>query len=150
ARALSKLGVLSRARAVEAVRAGRVRVDGRVVTDPSRRVDLDASRIVVDGERARRLTWRTLVFPKAGGVVTTRRDPEGRPTVFDVLGAAGRGLVAVGRLDLATSGLLVLTSDTRLADWIADPANAVPRVYLVTVRGRVDRAEADRLTSGIV
>jgi pseudouridine synthase len=81
------------------------------------------------------------VFHKPRGVVTTRRDPEGRRTVFDVLGAEGEGLVAVGRLDLATSGLLLLTSDTRLADWITDPVHQVSRVYAVTVRGRIAAAQ---------
>jgi len=65
--------------------------------------------------------------------------------VFDLLGDAGRGLVAVGRLDLATTGLLLLTTDTRLANWITDPANAVARVYAVTVRGRVTDEDAARL-----
>ena len=69
--------------------------------------------------------------------------------MYDVLGDDLRGLVAVGRLDLATSGLLVLTSDTRLADWMTDPVNAVPRVYVVTVRGRVDERDIERLTTGV-
>jgi 23S rRNA pseudouridine2605 synthase len=138
-RALSKLGMLSRSQAVEAIAAGRVRVDGR----PER------ARVEVDGVERQRAPWRTIVFHKPRGVVTTRRDPEGRPTVYDVLGAAATGLIAVGRLDLATSGLLLLTSDTRLADWITDPANGVPRLYAVTVRGRVDTAELDRIAAGI-
>jgi 16S rRNA U516 pseudouridylate synthase RsuA-like enzyme len=75
------------------------------------------------------------VFHKPRGVVTTSRDPEGRPTIYDVLGDAGRGLIAAGRLDLASSGLLVMTNDTQLAHWITDPANAIARLYLVTVRG---------------
>jgi 23S rRNA pseudouridine2605 synthase len=89
------------------------------------------------------------VFHKPRGVVTTRRDPEGRTTVYDVLGHVGRGLVAVGRLDRATAGLLLLTSDTRLANWLTDPANEVPRLYVVTVRGRVTAGEIARLTGDV-
>jgi 23S rRNA pseudouridine2605 synthase len=136
-RALSKLGILSRAQATDAIRAGRVRVDGRIVDDPGRLVVPERARIAVDGERRSRAPWRTILMYKPRGVVTTRRDPDGRKTVFDVVGDAGRGLNAVGRLDLASSGLLVLTTDTQLSNWITDPANAVPRVYVVTVRGEV-------------
>jgi 23S rRNA pseudouridine2605 synthase len=136
-RALSKLGILSRAQAALAIRAGRVRVDGVVVRNARALVVPEHARILVDGIEQRRAPWRTIVFHKPRGVVTTRRDPDGRPTVYDILGEAGRGLVAVGRLDLATSGLLLLTSDTQLADWITDPAHAVPRLYAVTVRGRI-------------
>ena len=78
-------------------------------------------------------------------MVTARRDPEGRRTIYDVIGPPASGLIAVGRLDLATSGVLLLTTDTRLAHRIADPANAVPRVYVVTVRGRVTDEEAAEL-----
>ncbi len=105
----------------------------------------ERTRILVDGVERPRARWRTIVFHKPRGVVTTRRDPEGRPTIYDVIGQDGEGLVAVGRLDLATSGLLLLTSDTRLADWIANPANQVPRVYAVTVRGRVSAAQLAEL-----
>lgn len=139
-RAISKLGILSRSQATSAILAGRVRVDGQIVRHPGALVVPERARIVIDGERQHKAAWRTIVFHKPRGVVTTRRDPEGRTTIYDVLGDAGRGLVAVGRLDRATSGLLVLTSDTQLANWITDPANAVPRVYIVTVRGRVDAA----------
>ena len=137
-RALSKLGLLSRARASEAIRAGRVRVGGRIVTEPLHRVVPERVRITIDEAPQPRHPWRTLVFHKPRGVMTTSRDPRGRPTIYDVLGDAGRGLVAAGRLDLATSGLLVMTNDTQLANWITDPANAVPRLYLVTVRGAIE------------
>jgi 16S rRNA U516 pseudouridylate synthase RsuA-like enzyme len=134
-RALSKLGILSRARATEAIRAGRVRVDGRIVTQPLHPVVPERVRIDVDDAPQARAAWRTLAFHKPRGIVTTSRDPQDRRTIYDVLGEAGQGLAAVGRLDLATSGLLVMTNDTQLANWMTDPANAVPRVYLVTVRG---------------
>jgi 23S rRNA pseudouridine2605 synthase len=149
-RALSKLGILSRSEATEAIRAGRVRVDGRTVLDPAYRVVPERARIVVDGERRTRSAWRTVLFHKPRGVVTTRRDPEGRRTIYDVLGDEGRGLIAVGRLDRATTGLLLLTTDSQLANWITDPAQHVPRVYVVTVRGHVTDADVARLTNGIV
>jgi 23S rRNA pseudouridine2605 synthase len=126
-----------------------VRVGGQVVLDPGRPIVPERAQIEVNGVRQRRAPWRTIAFYKPRGILTTRRDPEGRQTIFDVLGETGRGLVPVGRLDRATSGLLVLTNDTRLANWIADPANAVPRLYLVTVRGRVTPGELRRLTDGI-
>jgi 23S rRNA pseudouridine2605 synthase len=146
---LSKLGILSRAQAIEAIRAGRVSVNGRVVRDPAAAVVPERARIAIDRRTETRTAARTILFNKPRGVVTTRRDPEGRRTIYDVLGEAGRALIAVGRLDLATSGLLLLASDTRLANWITDPVNAVPRVYVVTVRGKVDEAALGRLTGGI-
>jgi 23S rRNA pseudouridine2605 synthase len=148
-RALSKLGVLSRSQAVAAVRAGRVSVDGRVQTDPLALVMPERARLAVGGERAVPAVWRAILFHKPRGVVTTRSDPEGRATVYDVLGEAGRGLIAVGRLDLATSGLLLLTTDTQLANWITDPANAVSRLYAVTVRGKVRETDMAHLTGRV-
>jgi len=150
ARALSKLGILSRARAREAILSGRVRVDGRIERNPMAAVVPERIHVAIDDVPQRRVPWRTILLHKPKGVVTTRRDPQGRRTVFDVVGAEeARGLVAVGRLDFATSGLLLLTSDTALADRLMDPASAVPRVYLVTVRGQVTDAEAARLVGGI-
>jgi 23S rRNA pseudouridine2605 synthase len=69
--------------------------------------------------------------------------------VFDLLGDEGHGLVAVGRLDMATTGVLLLTSDTQLADWITDPRHGVPRVYVATVRGKVTESDLARLQSGV-
>jgi 23S rRNA pseudouridine2605 synthase len=129
--------VLSRSQAMAAILDGRVRVNGRVETSPAALVAPERAQLLVDGEPASPAGWRTILFHKPRGVVTTRHDPEGRRTIYDVLGEPARGLIPVGRLDLATSGLLLLTTDTRLADWITDPAHAVPRLYAVTVRGRV-------------
>jgi 23S rRNA pseudouridine2605 synthase len=104
----------------------------------------------VDDQPVGRARSRTIALNKPRGVVTTRRDPEGRPTVYDVLGDVGSWLAPVGRLDAATSGLLLLTNDTRLAAWLTDPANAVPRVYTVTVRGRVPEEACRRLEAGLI
>jgi 23S rRNA pseudouridine2605 synthase len=150
ARALSKLGILTRAEAVAAIRAGRVLVNGRRLRDPATRVVPEAIAVALDGAPRPHARWRTLLLHKPRGVLTTRRDPGGRPTVYDILGGAGTGLKPVGRLDLATSGLLLLTTDPDLAEWITNPAHEVPRLYAVTVRGRVEEARLAALTTGIV
>jgi 23S rRNA pseudouridine2605 synthase len=149
ARALSKLGISSRSEAIAQILEGRVAVAGRIVRDPGHLVVPESARISVDGKPARRSAWRLLMLNKTRGTVTTRRDPEGRPTVFDALGDEGRGLVAVGRLDLATTGLLLLTTDTQLSHRLTDPASAIVRRYVVTVRGSLSDADAARLVSGI-
>ena len=148
-RALSKLGALSRTQAADAIREGRVRVNGRVVRMPATLVTPEVARIEVDHRAVEPSSWRTLLLHKPRGVITTRSDPEGRPTVYDVLGAAGNRLVAVGRLDFASSGLLLLTSDTQLANWLTDPVNAIPRLYAVTVRGRVTLETVARLGTNV-
>jgi 23S rRNA pseudouridine2605 synthase len=148
-RALSKLGILSRAQATAAIRAGRVRVDGRIIADPAHVVIPERARIAVDEAPQIRAAWRTILLHKPRGVVTTRRDPEGRRTVYDTIGEESRRLNAVGRLDLATSGLLLLTTDTQFANWITDPANAIPRVYVVTVRGDVTPGDLAALPAAV-
>ena len=131
-RALSKLGLASRSEARQLVRAGRVTVNGTTHTDPLARVRPERDRIAIAGRPSVARPWRTIAFHKPRGTVTTRRDPEGRRTVFDVLGGEAEGMIAVGRLDLATSGLLLLTTDTQLAERLTNPANAVVRRYVVT------------------
>jgi 23S rRNA pseudouridine2605 synthase len=146
---LSKLALASRTDARAMILAGRVRIDGRLVTDPARLVVPERIAVSIDDERREPDARRIVVFHKPRGVVTSRRDPEGRRTVFDVLGDAGAGLNAVGRLDLASTGLLVFTNDTRLAHALTDPARAVLRRYVVTVRGRVTADEVMRIGEGI-
>jgi 23S rRNA pseudouridine2605 synthase len=149
ARALSKLGRSSRSEAEALVLAGRVAVNGRVVRDPTRQVVPERDRLTLDGDQVHRAKWRLILLNKTRGTVTTHRDPEGRPTVFDLLGDAGRGLIAVGRLDRATSGLLLLTTDTRLAHWLTDPGTAVVRRYVATVRGQLPDTAAMRMMAGL-
>ena len=149
-RALSKLGLTSRAEARRLIAAGRVSVNGRVIRQPATPVVPERARIAIDGAATTdgRVKRRLIVFHKPRGTVTTRRDPEGRKTVFDVLGDADRGLVAVGRLDLASTGLLLLTNDTQLAHRLTDPEQRVTRRYVVTVRGLVTPELARRLEEG--
>ena len=148
-RALSKLGLATRSEARELILDGRVSIDGRVVRDSSTLIHPERARIVIDGREQQRPETVTIALHKPRGVVTTRRDPQQRPTVYDAIRDLDAHVVPVGRLDLATSGLLLMTNDTRLADWLTDPVNAVPRVYLVTVRGRVTDDEAAALERGL-
>jgi 23S rRNA pseudouridine2605 synthase len=150
ARAISKLGIASRRQAIDAILAGRVTVGGHVVTEPGHAVKPERARIAIDGESTGRAAWRTVLLNKPRGVVTTRRDPEGRKTIYDAVGDLGAWMAPVGRLDAATSGLLLLTNDTKFADWLMDPANAVVRVYRVTARGRMSEDERLRLEKGLV
>jgi 23S rRNA pseudouridine2605 synthase len=135
-RALSKFGVCSRAEAARWIEAGRVRVDGRVVRFPARRIDPRRQEVRVDGRRVGDDTERiVLVLHKPAGYITSRGDPGGRPTVYDLLGDVGRWVFPVGRLDRDTSGLLVMTNDHRLGQRLTDPDAHVPKRYHVRVRG---------------
>jgi 23S rRNA pseudouridine2605 synthase len=150
ARALSKLGVASRAEATRLIEAGRVTVGGRVITDVQHLVHPERARLALDGRPVARAARVTIMLHKPRGVVTTRSDPEGRPTVYELIGDAGMHLVPIGRLDMASTGLLLFTNDTRLAHWLTDPTTRLVRIYLVTVRGELDDDTARRLEQGIV
>jgi 23S rRNA pseudouridine2605 synthase len=148
-RALSKRGLASRTQAQALIVAGQVRVNGTVRRDPGFAVNPDRAVFEIEGERqSRELERVTYLLHKPRGVVTTRADERGRPTVFSLLDVPEK-LHAVGRLDLATTGLLLLTNDTQLSAWLTEPTNAVPRVYLARVRGEVTEAELARLRQGI-
>jgi len=135
-RALARAGVTSRRKAEDLIRAGRVRVDGAVATIGAT-VDPGRQRITVDGSAvkpaAARATW--FVLNKPIGYVVSRGDPAGRPTVFDLLPSVP-GLTYVGRLDVMTSGLLLLTTDGGAAHRLMHPRFAVERTYLLQTHGR--------------
>jgi 23S rRNA pseudouridine2605 synthase len=138
-RALARAGVASRRKAEELIAAGRVRVNGEVartgqIVDPSR------DEIVVDGravEAPRGTVWYALNKP--AGVMTTRSDPDGRRTVFDLVPDV-RGLTYVGRLDYLTEGLLLLTTDGDAAHRLSHPRGEIERTYVATVIGKGDEA----------
>jgi 23S rRNA pseudouridine2605 synthase len=149
-RAISKLGLASRSEARALILQGRVSVDGRTLTNPSTRVVPERITIAIDGASPpRAASPLTIVLHKPRGYVTTRSDPDGRKTIYDLLGDLPERVIPVGRLDLATSGLLILTNDTQFGNWLTDPASDIPRVYLVTVKGEVTDDVATRLMKGI-
>ena len=143
-RALARAGVASRRKAEDLIRAGRVRVDGHPATI-GMSVDPDVQRVTVDGRAVRaaaRTTW--LALNKPLGYVVSRSDPEGRRTVFGLLPKVP-GLTYVGRLDVMTSGLLLLTTDGAAAHRLMHPRYAVPRTYWLGVHG----ADAAAVRAGL-
>ena len=150
ARALSKFGVCSRAEAERWIAAGRVSVDGEVVLWPARRIDPRRHQVKVDGRRVGDDTERLVVaLHKPPGYVTTRVEPGGRPTVYDLLSDVGRWLFPVGRLDRDSSGLLIFTNDHRLGQRLTDPGHAVPKTYHARVEGVPSEAALDLLREGV-
>lgn len=148
-RALSKLGIASRTQARQWIEAGRVSLGGTVVRDPLLPVVPERAAIAIDGKPVQAAARVVIALNKPRGVVTTRVDPQGRPTVYDLLIGLDAHVVPVGRLDFATTGLLLLTNDTRLADRLTDPRTGVVRTYVVTVRGRLTQEALAPLLVGL-
>jgi 23S rRNA pseudouridine2605 synthase len=149
-RALSKLGIATRGQARQLVAQRRVTVGGVVAEDPLQPVVPERTPLAIDGQPvASRVVPLTIALHKPRGYITTRHDPQGRKTIYELLGDVPQHVIAVGRLDQATSGLLLLTNDTRLSDRLLDPQTAVVRRYLAEVEGRVTAESLARLTGGI-
>ncbi|HEX7087708.1 MAG TPA: pseudouridine synthase [Vicinamibacterales bacterium] len=148
---LSAAGVASRRTAETLIQQGRVSVNGRTVTELGTRADPSRDEIRVDGRRiqpAARLRYLLLNKPK--GYVSTRRDPQGRRTVMDLLKGVREPVYPVGRLDYDSEGLLLLTNDGDLAAALTHPRHEVERVYRVEVRGVPDERALAALERGIV
>ena len=150
ARWLSKYGLASRSEARALVKAGRVEVDGRVARDPELPCHPERQKVLVDGKPLREARKVTLVLHKPVGYVTTARDPEGRPTAYDLLPPGTPRVQAAGRLDADSSGLLLFTNDTDLAARVTEGGGRVEKEYLVSVRGLLCPEDASRLEKGLL
>jgi 23S rRNA pseudouridine2605 synthase len=148
-RVLSKAGLGSRTEARSWIGGGRVSVNGRVVRDPDAWVDLGRDRVAFDGKPLRSEQRTYLLLHKPAGYITTYRDPHGRPTIYDLMPDRDRYLFPVGRLDLDTSGLLILTNDTQFAERLTNPEYHVPKTYLVHAGRPLSDRDLDTLRRGI-
>ena len=146
---LSTAGIASRRASEQMILDGRVMVNGKTILELGAKADPEKDAIKVDGRRIKtEVTHRYIVLYKPKGYVTTRKDPEGRRTVMDLIGD-GAYIYPVGRLDYDSEGLLVLTSDGELAALLTHPRHGIEREYEVRVRGVPDQHDLDRLSRGI-
>ena len=148
-RVLSKAGIGSRVDARGWIRAGRVKVNGQVVRDPDQWIDMKRDRVRLDGKPLQARDRVYLLLYKPTGYLTTYRDPKGRPTVYDLISDLGTFVSPVGRLDLDTSGLLLMTNDNQLAERVTNPASHVAKTYLVKASMRLTDEQLQRLRDGI-
>ena len=146
---LAAAGIASRRAAEALIREGRVRVNGRVVTELGTRAHPQRDRILVDGRRvAGKSRRQSYLVYKPRGVVSTTRDPHATKTVLDLVSSRER-LFPVGRLDAPSEGLLLLTNDGELTQALLHPSFEVPRTYRVSVEGELSGAEAQQISAGI-
>ncbi len=146
---LARAGVASRRASEELIRAGRVRVNDLLVRELGTRVDPAADRVTLDGRLVSLPPLRWVALHKPAGVLTTRSDPHGGRTVYDVLPQEDAGLAYVGRLDRDTEGLLLFTNDGDLAHALLHPSREVEREYRAWVLGHPGPAALTALTTGV-
>ncbi len=152
-RVISKASLGSRSEARSWIGAGRVTVNGKKIQSPDVWVDLQHDRVAVDGrelpsqQTSKHKRYILLYKPK--GYLTTYKDPEGRPTVYDLLTNINDYIFPVGRLDLDTTGLLILTNDSAFGDYITNPQSKVSKTYLVKSSQRLSDQQLQRLREGL-
>jgi pseudouridine synthase len=148
-RVLSKAGLGSRTEARRWIAEGRVAVDGKKAAAPDAWVDPERQRVTFDGRPVRPVEKIYLLLYKPKGYLTTYKDPEGRATVYDLLADVREWVFPAGRLDQDTSGLLILTNDTALGDYITSPESHVPKTYLVKSSLLLSDEQLGQLRRGI-
>jgi 23S rRNA pseudouridine2605 synthase len=148
---LADAGIASRREGERLIQAGRVEVNGRVVTALGVRVEPERDQVRVDGRRVRSVERRAYyLLNKPKGTITSASDPEGRPTVVELLQGVRERVFPVGRLDWSSEGLLILTNDGDLAYRLTHPANHVAKVYRVKVKGSVEEDDLRALRRGLI
>ena len=148
---IAHAGICSRRKAEELIQAGRVSVNGETITQLGTKVDSATDHIRIDGKPLRTSPGRVyLLLNKPKGYVCTLFDPEGRPTVKDLIGKVAQRIYPVGRLDYHSEGLLLMTNDGEFANGIASAGEHCPKTYLVKVRGTPISGSLDKLSKGIL
>jgi 23S rRNA pseudouridine2605 synthase len=147
---IAAAGVASRRKAEELITSGLVSVNGKTVTELGSKADPEQDRIKVNGQVLSGPEHHVyLLLHKPKGYVTTVTDPEGRPTVLDLVRGIGSRVYPVGRLDYLSEGLLLLTNDGELAQKLTHASSHVPKTYLVKIAGKPDESQLDKLRAGI-
>jgi len=146
---ISKAGLGSRTQARSWIHAKRVRVNGKVVENPDHWIDFNRDRVEFDGKPLEIRLRVYILLNKPTGYITTFKDPEGRPTVYDLLQGVDTFVSPVGRLDLDTSGLLILTNDTQLAERLTNPDHKVSKTYVVECADVLSDDALDQLRRGV-
>jgi 23S rRNA pseudouridine2605 synthase len=149
-RILSKAGAGSRAQAALWIRSGRVRVNGAVVLDPEAWFDPDRDKITLDGRLVDEPKKVYFLLHKPRGYITTRSDPGERPTIYGLIEDIGEWVIPVGRLDLDTSGMLLLTNDTQFAEFVTNPASHLSKTYRVEAKPRLTDEALAELANGVI
>jgi 23S rRNA pseudouridine2605 synthase len=148
-RVFSKAGLFSRTEALNKIKSGAVKVNGKVVREPASWVSLSRDSIQCDGQTLRAQRKVYVMLYKPTGVVTSHGDPEQRKTVYDLLTGLKEWVFPVGRLDLDTSGLLILTNDTALGEQMTNPLSKVPKTYQLKINFHPTPEQLDQLRCGI-
>lgn len=146
---LSRAGVASRRAAESMIEAGRVRVNDEVVKELGTRIDPRSDRVTVDGERVRIAPPVWIALHKPRGYVSTRKDPQGRPTIYDLVPERLSGLFHVGRLDVESEGLILLTNQGDVAHRLLHPRYGIERVYDVLIGGEFSDEDRRALLEGV-
>ena len=148
-RVISKAGLGSRTQARSWIHAGRVSVNGRVIENPDQWIDFDRDQILFDDKPLQSQRPVYILLYKPTGYITTFKDPEGRSTVYDLIADVDSFVSPVGRLDLDTSGLLILTNDTQFAERLTNPDHKIPKTYLVKCTGPLTDEALEQLRKGV-
>ena len=148
-RVISKAGLGSRTDARRWIAAGRVDVNGKRIQTPDYWVDFARDKVTLDGKPVRPGRKVYLLLYKPKGYLTTSKDPEGRPTVYDLISGLDTWVVPVGRLDLDSSGLLILTNDTQFAEILTNPEHRVPKTYQVKASTVLTGDQLENLQRGV-
>ena len=148
-RVLSKAGLGSRSEARRWIGGGRVKVNGKVIQTPDHWVDIARDKVALDDQPIGKAEQRYILLYKPKGYLTTYRDGQGRPAVYDLLPGVEQFVGTVGRLDLDTSGLLLLTNDNLLAEALTNPQHKVAKKYLVKASSLLTDAQLRQLANGV-
>ncbi|MBC8165672.1 MAG: rRNA pseudouridine synthase, partial [Bryobacteraceae bacterium] len=129
--------------------AGRISVNGRIIATPDHWVDAERDEVCLDGQPIVAQERVYVLLYKPTGYITSYKDPENRPTVYDLIDKVGTWVSPVGRLDLDTSGLLILTNDNQFADCVMNPEGKVPKTYLIKTNSILTEESITKLRNGI-